>query len=115
MRACKFERFPISLGIFPVNWLLSRLKSVRLTKVPIDTGIEPLNRFKPAIKIWRCTKSPKHSGIVPVKLLFSNPTNSKDLVLQNASGTSPVNKLSLRSRYTIFLSLQISDGIEPEK
>ena len=43
----KFDKFPISKGIEPVNPLNEIFKLVRLVKFPISGGIEPVNPQNP--------------------------------------------------------------------
>ena len=89
----KFERFPISLGIPPVNLLWLRYNSSRLDKLPMACGMPPVNWLKDNDSTRSSLQCDKLEGISPSRLFASRYKILKEEMLNNNWGISPTTQL----------------------
>lgn len=107
-------KFPILLGILPVNWLYDKESIWSFLHCHKLFGIGPVNWFmdKPSTsrrgRCWHML-----SGRLPIRLLFVNCKLVRDERLKILEGMVPVRSLVIRESNSSSTRLPSSCGISP--
>ena len=109
------ERLPNSLGIVPVSWLSLRSKPCSLVRVPNSLGIRPVSWLVWRFKCSSLERVPNSLGIVPVNWLLWRTNERNSERVPNSLGIWPVSWLRSRNNLVSLVRVPNSLGIRPDR